>query len=103
MFVTAVCFIFFDSSNFFERFTYLIDPTDFGRGGSFGCPVTLCERALLARCWKYNSFANWGFNVCFSSGLGAVGLTGTGFEDALFNVSMKLYTTAFSEKKKRKN
>ena len=74
-----------------------MDPTDFGRGGSEGRSVILCERALLARCWKYSSFENWGFNVFFSSGFSAVGLIGTGFEDAFINVSMKLCTTAFSE------
>ena len=82
-----------------EKYTYLIDPTDLGRGGSEGRSVTLCERALLARCWKYNSLENCGLAVVlFSSGFGAVGLVGTAFEFAFDKVSMKLYTTAFSER-----
>ena len=79
--------------------TYLIDPTDLGRGGSDGRSVTLCERALLALCWKYSSLENCGLAGLFSSGLGVIGLVGTGFEFALANVSIKLYTTAFSEKR----
>ena len=79
-------------------FTYLIVPTDLGRGGNEGLSVTLCERALLARCLKYSSLENCGLADIFSSGFGVVGLIGTGFEVAFDKLSMKLYTTAFSVK-----
>ena len=84
---------------FLEKVTNLTDPTDLGRGGSVGRSDTLLERALFARCWKYNSFENRGF-VVFSAALGALCFTCTTLEDALFNVSMKLWTTAFSGRKR---
>ena len=84
---------------FLEKVTNLTDPTDLGRSGSVGRSDTLLERALFARCWKYNSFENWGF-VVFSAALGALCFTCTTLEDALFNVSMKLWTTAFSGRKR---
>lgn len=78
------------SKTSFPRRSYLVDPTDFGRGGNEGLSVTLCERALLARCWKYSSLGNCDFNKLFSSGFGVVGLVGKGFESAFDKVSMKL-------------
>lgn len=69
--------------------SYLIDPTDLGRGGNEGRSVTLCERALLARCWKYSSFENCGLTPLLSSVFGATGLASAGFA-AFDKVSMKL-------------